>query len=78
MLWLRFGQDTAWADALATFLTRTVQLGANTQVYLAAAGDGGYGKSGGKYFDNMAPGLLNPVADDDALAKDGAPHEHLT
>lgn len=52
---------------MATFLTRTVQLGANTQapvmrlcpareVYLAAGGDGGYAASGGKYFDNMAPG----------------------
>lgn len=63
-------KDTVWADALATFLTRTVQLGANTQVYLAAGGDGGYNKSGGEYFDNMAPGLLNPVANDKALAKE--------
>eukprot|EP00435_Cladocopium_sp_Y103_P034518 s900_g8.t3 len=65
-------KDTLWADALATFLTRTVQLGANTQVYLAAGGDGGYQKSGGEYFDNMAPGLLNPVANDQALAKESA------
>jgi len=72
-------KDTPWADALATFLTRSVQLGANTQVYLAAGGDGGYKKSGGEYFDNMAPGLLNPVANDQALAKElWAKSEKLT
>lgn len=56
-------------DGLGNFLTRTVQLGANTQIYLAAGADGGFDKSGGEYFDNMKPGLLNPAADDDALAK---------
>eukprot|EP00933_Yihiella_yeosuensis_P036562 TRINITY_DN30338_c0_g1_i1.p1 TRINITY_DN30338_c0_g1~~TRINITY_DN30338_c0_g1_i1.p1 ORF type:complete len:444 (-),score=98.22 TRINITY_DN30338_c0_g1_i1:124-1413(-) len=55
--------------AIGNFLTRTVQLGANTQVYLAAGADGGYDKSGGEYFDNMAPGLLNSVAKDEQLAK---------
>ncbi|CAK8989710.1 Phenylacetaldehyde reductase (2-phenylethanol synthase) [Durusdinium trenchii] len=63
-------KEAPWADVLATFLTRTVQLGANTQVYLAAGGDGGYGSSGGQYFDNMAPGLLNPVANDEQLAQE--------
>eukprot|EP00929_Paragymnodinium_shiwhaense_P048109 TRINITY_DN24373_c0_g1_i1.p1 TRINITY_DN24373_c0_g1~~TRINITY_DN24373_c0_g1_i1.p1 ORF type:complete len:446 (-),score=74.04 TRINITY_DN24373_c0_g1_i1:339-1676(-) len=58
-------------EAVSKYLTRTVQLGANTQVYLAAGADaaGKYNKSGGEYFDNMAPGLLNPAATDDGLAK---------
>jgi len=53
------------------FLTRNVQLGANTQIYLAAGidGDGSLSKSGGEYFDNMRPGYLNPVANDVELAK---------
>lgn len=72
-------KEAPWADVLATFLTRTVQLGANTQVYLAAGGDGGYGSSGGQYFDNMAPGLLNPVANDEQLAQElWAKSEKLT
>mmetsp|Transcript_29978 Transcript_29978/g.69750 ORF Transcript_29978/g.69750 Transcript_29978/m.69750 type:complete len:427 (+) Transcript_29978:92-1372(+) len=50
-------------------LGRPVNLGANTQVYLAAGLDGGLDKSGGMYFDNMAPGLENPVANDEAVAK---------
>jgi len=60
-------------------LARPLNLGANTQVYLAAGLDGGYDKSGGMYFDNMAPGLQNPVADDKALAKQlWADSERLT
>ncbi|CAE8587693.1 unnamed protein product [Polarella glacialis] len=62
-------KENAAFEAIGTFLTRDVQHGANTQVYLAAGADGGYDRSGGGYFDNMAPGLLNPVADDEALAK---------
>jgi len=56
---------------LKDFLTRNVQLGANTQIYLAAGidGDGALSKSGGEYFDNMRPGLLNPVAEDAELAR---------
>lgn len=63
--------DTPVLQVLTKFLARNVQLGANTQVYLAAGGDGkgSYDKSGGVYFDNMAPGLLNPAASDEDLAK---------
>eukprot|EP00930_Biecheleria_cincta_P035253 TRINITY_DN24255_c0_g1_i1.p1 TRINITY_DN24255_c0_g1~~TRINITY_DN24255_c0_g1_i1.p1 ORF type:complete len:495 (+),score=65.72 TRINITY_DN24255_c0_g1_i1:123-1487(+) len=56
-------------NALISFVTRSVQLGANTQVYLAAEKDSSYDKYGGEYFDNMAPGLLNPVANDKELAR---------
>lgn len=56
-------------NTLISFVTRSVQLGANTQVYLAAEADDKYGKYGGEYFDNMAPGLLNPIANDNELAK---------
>lgn len=63
--------DNVAIEAVSKFLTRNVQLGANTQVYLAAGADndGKYGKSGGDYFDNMAPGLLNPAATDSGLAE---------
>lgn len=50
-------------------VTRPVDLGANTQVYLAAGADGGYDKSGGLYFDNMAPAEEPALASDEALAK---------
>lgn len=63
-------KDTPAADAFISFVTRSVQLGANTQIFLAAGADGAYSKSGGEYFDNMAPGLLNPVATDEALAEE--------
>lgn len=56
-------------NTIISFVTRSVQLGANTQVYLAAEPDSGYGKYGGEYFDNMSPGLLNPVANDNELAR---------
>jgi len=62
-------EENVVVKGLTGFVTRSVQLGANTQVYLAAGADGGYDKSGGEYFDNMAPGLLNPVASDTELAK---------
>ncbi|CAK0872381.1 unnamed protein product [Prorocentrum cordatum] len=52
-----------------TSVTRPVDLGANTQVYLAAGADGGYDKSGGLYFDNMAPAEGNSLANDEALAQ---------
>ncbi|CAE7356810.1 engB [Symbiodinium pilosum] len=72
-------KDTPVADAFISFVTRSVQLGANTQVYLAAGADGGYKKSGGEYFDNMSPGLLNPTATDEALAQElWAKSEKLT
>jgi len=67
---IKLRKDTPVADAFIGFVTRSVQLGANTQVYLAAGADGGYGKSGGEYFDNMAPGFLNPAANDADLAKE--------
>eukprot|EP00418_Pyrodinium_bahamense_P047733 CAMPEP_0179163210 /NCGR_PEP_ID=MMETSP0796-20121207/80008_1 /TAXON_ID=73915 /ORGANISM="Pyrodinium bahamense, Strain pbaha01" /LENGTH=215 /DNA_ID=CAMNT_0020865505 /DNA_START=86 /DNA_END=733 /DNA_ORIENTATION=- len=60
-------EENIVANTLYSFLSRSVQLGANTQVYLAA--DDGVTKSGGEYFDNMAPGFLNPVASDEDLAK---------
>jgi len=63
-------KDTPLVDTVATFLTRSVKLGANTQVFLAAGKDGDYTASGGEYFDNMAPGLTNPVANDEALGKE--------
>merc|ERR1712151_695581 len=50
-------------------VTRPIDLGANTQVYLAAGADGGYDKSGGLYFDNMAPAEGNVLANDEDLAK---------
>eukprot|EP00439_Symbiodinium_sp_Y106_P064704 s574_g10.t1 len=53
-------KDTPAADAFISFVTRSVQLGANTQIFLAAGADGGYGKSGGEYFDNMAPDDPSP------------------
>ncbi|CAE7509236.1 engB [Symbiodinium natans] len=53
---MRLRKDSPAADAFFSFVTRSVKLGANTQVFLAAGGDGGYNKSGGEYFDNMAPG----------------------
>lgn len=65
----RLREENVIAKNLTAFLTRDVHLGANTQIYLAAGSDGGLDKSGGQYFDNMAPGLLNPVANDEALAK---------
>jgi NAD(P)-dependent dehydrogenase (short-subunit alcohol dehydrogenase family) len=58
-----------WFEAVSTALSRTVQLGANTQIFLAAGADGGLDKSGGEYFDNMRPGLLNSLASDERLAK---------
>merc|ERR1712048_614313 len=62
-------EENAAVGALTSFVTRSVELGANTQVYLAAGADGGYDKSGGEYFDNMAPGQQNPLAKDTELAK---------
>mmetsp|Transcript_51816 Transcript_51816/g.152702 ORF Transcript_51816/g.152702 Transcript_51816/m.152702 type:complete len:416 (-) Transcript_51816:20-1267(-) len=64
----RLRDENFLARNLSAFLTRDVHLGANTQIYLAAGLDGGLDKSGGKYFDNMGLGLLNPVANDQALA----------
>ncbi|OLP83516.1 Pyruvate, phosphate dikinase, partial [Symbiodinium microadriaticum] len=55
-------KDTPAADAFISFVTRSVQLGANTQIFLAAGADGGYSKSGGEYFDNMAPGACAPCS----------------
>lgn len=59
--------SSAVFSSLSKTLTRTVQLGANTQIFLAAGADGGFDQSGGEYFDNMRPGLLNPVANDKGL-----------
>lgn len=60
-------------------VSRSVALGASTQVYLAAGADGGYESSGGAYFDNMAPGLENSLASDPTLARElWAASEKLT
>mmetsp|Transcript_59496 Transcript_59496/g.179831 ORF Transcript_59496/g.179831 Transcript_59496/m.179831 type:complete len:364 (-) Transcript_59496:128-1219(-) len=55
--------------AFQKVFSRPLNLGANTQVYLAAGLDGGYERSGGEYFDNMAPGLENPAASNAELAR---------
>jgi len=61
-------KDNNLLQVFQQYATRPLNLGANTQVYLAAGADGNYSKSGGMYFDNMAPGLENPAANDKALA----------
>jgi len=57
-------------NALTPVVSREVDLGANTQIYLAAGLDGGYDKSGGNYFDNMKLATQNPLANDRAFAAD--------
>lgn len=57
-------------QALTPVTSREVDLGANTQIYLAAGADGGYDKSGGEYFDNMKSATENVLASDAALATD--------
>lgn len=62
-------EENTVADALYHYLSRSVELGANTQVYLAAKSGGDVDGAGGAYFDNMAQASVNPAADDEGLAR---------
>lgn len=55
---------------LLTYLSRPIDRGANTQVYLAAGLDGGYGANGGGYFSDMHLSKGNPLARRADLAAD--------
>lgn len=60
-------KESPVGQAAYNFFTRTVQLGANTQIFLATAADAGL--EGGGYYDNMRPGLINPAGNDEGLAR---------